>query len=320
MRTSLLLSLATLTVVLGALSAEAETVDSAKTGEIALEDTQQLNLPATDLASNSTINQIQAVNPTPVDTATKPALGTFLTSASSLKAETLNTTYPTLAQTEGSGQQTPTPGTPEPFESTPSTTPGTTPTQTSPQNTTPGTITPDTTTPTQTFPDTTPSQPSPTESVPSSPPPDTTTPRDTQVSPGRATRSGPSYIGIGGNIGVGDGGTALGDGSFVVLSKVGLTNTFSVRPSIFVNDDPTILIPVTYDFVPRGIAPVRASIAPYLGAGIAISISDDSAVDLLFTGGIDVPVSTQFTATAAINVTAFDNAAVGLLVGIGYNF
>ncbi|NJK52065.1 MAG: hypothetical protein HC936_03200 [Leptolyngbyaceae cyanobacterium SU_3_3] len=70
----------------------------------------------------------------------------------------------------------------------------------------------------------------------------------TEVSPGRVTRSGSSYIGVGGNIGLGSGDTQLGQGSFAVLSKVGLLPSVSVRPAFLFSDNLTILIPVTYDF------------------------------------------------------------------------
>ncbi|MBW4520830.1 MAG: hypothetical protein KME16_14150 [Scytolyngbya sp. HA4215-MV1] len=141
-----------------------------------------------------------------------------------------------------------------------------------------------------------------------------------EVVPGRATRSGPSYLGIGGNIGIGDGDTALGEGSFAILSKIGLTQRISVRPSVLIASDVTILIPVTYDFYPIGEDDINFRVAPFLGAGLAISLGNDSAVDLLVTGGVDVPLSRQFTATASINASLFDNPAVGLLLGIGYNF
>lgn len=145
----------------------------------------------------------------------------------------------------------------------------------------------------------------------------------TVVRPGRATRSGSSYIGIGGNIGLGEGDTALGEASFAVISKIGLTNRFSVRPSLLLEDDVTILVPVTVDFTRRGVEvtdDVGFRAAPYVGAGVAISTADDTTFDLLLSGGVDVPVSPNLTATAAINATIFDNAAVGLLLGIGYNF
>ncbi|MBE9127131.1 MULTISPECIES: hypothetical protein [unclassified Coleofasciculus] len=149
----------------------------------------------------------------------------------------------------------------------------------------------------------------------------------TDIDPGRATRSGSSYIGVGGNIGLGDGDTALGETSFAVFSKIGLTSNISVRPSVLIEDEPTILIPVTLDFVPA-VTDVTADltedtgfrIAPYIGAGIAISTGDDSSVDFLATGGVDLPLNEQITATASLSASLFDNPAVGLLLGVGYNF
>jgi hypothetical protein len=147
------------------------------------------------------------------------------------------------------------------------------------------------------------------------------------ITPGTATRSGSSYIGVGGNIGLGDGDTALGDGSFAIFSKIGLTDIISVRPAVLFSDDPTILIPVTFDFIP-GVTGVTEDlsgrlglrISPYVGGGVAISTGDGSGVDFLLSGGVDVPLTAQFTATAAVNATLFDNTAVGLLLGLGYNF
>lgn len=67
------------------------------------------------------------------------------------------------------------------------------------------------------------------------------------VDPGQSTRGGASYIGVAGNIGLG-GDSALGEGSFMVISKIGFTRTISARPSVAIENDPVILIPVTYDF------------------------------------------------------------------------
>jgi hypothetical protein len=145
---------------------------------------------------------------------------------------------------------------------------------------------------------------------------------DTTVTPGRATRSGSSYFGVGGNIGIGSGDTALGDGSFAVLSKIGLTRSFSVRPSLLISDDVTILLPITYDFR-FGEGPTGGlgfSAAPFVGIGPAITTGGGGDVDLLLTGGVDVPISSQFTATASVNATVTGNPAVGILLGIGYNF
>ncbi|MEG4805707.1 hypothetical protein QUB63_34605 [Microcoleus sp. ARI1-B5] len=143
------------------------------------------------------------------------------------------------------------------------------------------------------------------------------------IRPGRATRSGPSYIGIGANIGFG-GDSALGDTSFAILSKIGLTNNFSVRPSVLFRDNLTVLVPVTYDFVSKEAVEVSddfvITAAPYLGAGVALSTGDNGHFGFLISGGVDVPLSTNFTATAGLNVGFLDGTNVGLLVGVGYTF
>lgn len=149
-----------------------------------------------------------------------------------------------------------------------------------------------------------------------------TTAQLSDVDPGRATRSGSSYVGIGGNIGIGSGDTQLGQGSFAVLSKIGLLPSFSVRPSVLFSDDVTILIPITYDFS-FGQGPTSTlgfSAAPFVGVGAAISTGDGADVGLLLTGGVDVPLSSQFTATASVNASVTGEAAVGILLGVGYNF
>ena len=292
----------------------------------------------------------------------KPTPGTTQTSASVLRTETSKTVAPVVAQSEGStpgntppttspgntrpdiiapGTPSQTPGTLSPRQTTPgtftpgTTTPGTTtpgtftPGTTTPGTTTPGTFTPGTTTPRQTTPGTfTPGTTTPgtvppgTNTPDESPPPRTFTPGTGVITPGRPTSSGSSYFGIGGNIGLGDGDTAIGEGSFAILSKIGLTRNFSVRPSALIGDSVTILLPVTYDFS-FGEGPTEElgfTAAPFLGVGAAISTSDDPSVDLLLTGGIDVPLSSQITATASVNASVTGNVGVGLLLGVGYNF
>ena len=151
---------------------------------------------------------------------------------------------------------------------------------------------------------------------------------DFDIELGRPTRSGPSYVGVGANIGLGEGDTAIGEGSFAIFSKIGLTPNLSARPSVLVSDDPTILLPVTFDFIP-GVSRTTEdvtervaglSVSPYVGAGIAIATGDDAAVDFLATGGVDVPLSPQISATASVNASLFENPAVGLMLGVGYNF
>jgi hypothetical protein len=139
---------------------------------------------------------------------------------------------------------------------------------------------------------------------------------------GRTTRGGSSYLGIAANIGLSGGDTSLGDGNFAVVSKIGLTNAISVRPSAVLGDNTTILLPITYDFTFKSADAFSEplAIAPYIGVGGAYKTGDDSQFAFLVSGGIDVPLTSQFTATAAVNAGFFDKTDVGLLLGIGYNF
>lgn len=141
------------------------------------------------------------------------------------------------------------------------------------------------------------------------------------VDPGTPTFGGDSYIGIAGNIGLG-GDTALGDSSFMVISKIGLTTRIAVRPSVAIESDPVILVPVTYDFSLRPVDAFteRLPISPYVGGGVAISTGEDSEVGPLLTAGADFPITPRFTATASVNAAFLDETEVGLLIGIGYNF
>ncbi len=148
-------------------------------------------------------------------------------------------------------------------------------------------------------------------------------PGGTTIRPGRATRSGPSYIGIGGNLGFG-GDSALGDTSFAIISKIGLTSNFSVRPSVLFRDNVTVLLPVTYDFVSQDAVEISddfvITAAPYAGAGVALSTGDNGHFGFLISGGVDVPLSSNFTATAGLNIGFLNGTEVGLLLGVGYTF
>ena len=142
---------------------------------------------------------------------------------------------------------------------------------------------------------------------------------DFEVEPGTTTRSSSSYIGIGGNIGL-SGDTTVGDGSFAVISKIGLTDYLSVRPSALIRDDAVFLVPLTVDFSGDEVPNAEFRIAPYLGGGLAISTGRDDTVGALISGGLDVPLSSEFTANAGANVSFIDDTDVGLLLGVGYNF
>ncbi len=144
------------------------------------------------------------------------------------------------------------------------------------------------------------------------------------LDPGRRTRGGSSYIGIGANVGL-SGDTALGDGNFMIISKIGLTRALALRPGVVLGDDAIFLLPLTYEFSIRQAEALEEAlrIAPYIGAGVTISTSDEEDVDdigLLLTGGVDIPLSSQFTANAGLNIGIADETDIGLSVGVGYNF
>jgi hypothetical protein len=140
---------------------------------------------------------------------------------------------------------------------------------------------------------------------------------------GTTTRGGSSYIGIAGNVGLSGGGSSsLGDANFAVVSKIGLTNSISVRPSAVFGFNTTILLPVTYDFSFKSADAFSEplGIAPYIGVGAAYKTGDNSQLAFLASAGVDVPLNAQFTATVSVNAGFFEQTDVGLLLGVGYNF
>ncbi len=141
------------------------------------------------------------------------------------------------------------------------------------------------------------------------------------IDPGSRTRGGSSYVGIGANVGL-SGNTALGDGNFMIISKIGLTRALALRPGVVLGDDAIFLLPLTYEFSIRRAEALQEAlrIAPYIGGGVTIATGEGDEIGLLLTGGVDIPVSSQFTANAALNVGIADETDIGLSVGIGYNF
>ena len=141
-----------------------------------------------------------------------------------------------------------------------------------------------------------------------------------RIEPGRATRGGSSYIGVGGNIGF-TGDTGIGSGAFVVNGKIGLTRNVSFRPAVLIGDNTDFLLPITYDFTIESADPFApVPFAPFVGGGVVFSTDGDSNVGFLLSGGVDVPLSRQFVANASVNVGFLDDANVGILLGIGYTF
>jgi hypothetical protein len=138
------------------------------------------------------------------------------------------------------------------------------------------------------------------------------------IDPGRTTRTGSSYVGIGTNIGFGDDENALSEFSFATFAKIGFTPEISLRPAVFIRDDVSVLVPITLDLSPQGIG--RFALGPYFGGGVAITTGDDSDVGPLLSAGVDVPFGDRFTGTGGINLAFLDDVNVGILLGVGYNF
>jgi hypothetical protein len=136
----------------------------------------------------------------------------------------------------------------------------------------------------------------------------------------RATRGGYSYVGIAGNFSI-TGSSDLGGRSLAIISKIGLNNSLSIRPSIlFLSSDAAILVPVTYDFTPFTIFSPNFAIAPYLGGGLGIKTGSNNNFGPLITAGIDIPISRSFTANVAANLSFLRNTDLSILIGIAYNF
>jgi len=146
----------------------------------------------------------------------------------------------------------------------------------------------------------------------------------TNILPGRATRGGKSYVGIGVNVGISGDDSALGDANFSVLSKIGFTKSISVRPTAVINENNSvILVPITYDISIKDTADPFTELlpfTPYVGAGAAFKLGDDSEIGFLLSGGIDFPLGSRFTANASVNAGFFDDVDIGLLLGVGFNF
>ncbi|MGP1375405.1 MAG: hypothetical protein ACTS3T_21440 [Almyronema sp.] len=127
----------------------------------------------------------------------------------------------------------------------------------------------------------------------------------------------PFYLGIGGNIGVGDDdASAVGDFAFAVISKVSLGPRFAVRPSLLVSEeDVSLAVPLTYNINP--IQAQNFTLAPFVGAGVDIAFDGDAA--LLLNGGVDIPLSRQFTFNSQANFRVTDDFSAGIILGVAYN-
>ncbi|MBE9159222.1 hypothetical protein IQ265_20630 [Nodosilinea sp. LEGE 06152] len=128
----------------------------------------------------------------------------------------------------------------------------------------------------------------------------------------------PNYLGVGGNIGIGNrSDSALSSFGFNIISKISLGPRFSVRPGATItNDRSGFTIPVTYNFNTISYSGFLAQ--PYAGIGVEIPTSGD--IGLLVNAGADIPISSNFTLNAVSNFRVTSGFALGISLGVAYNF
>jgi hypothetical protein len=137
------------------------------------------------------------------------------------------------------------------------------------------------------------------------------------------SQSPDSYIGIGGVIGVDGNTTALGTGGITVVSKVRFTNNLSLHDAtvLFGSGAATSMIIVSADFPIRNSAGQTIA-APFIGGGAQLRYAEGVYINPAISGGVDIPMSSNFTGTVRLNAGFPSNrpADIGVLFGVGYSF
>jgi hypothetical protein len=132
-----------------------------------------------------------------------------------------------------------------------------------------------------------------------------------------------SYIGIGGAIGVNGNTTSLGSGGLTVVSKLRFTDNLSLHDAtvLFGREAATSMIILSADFPIRN-SEGKTIAAPFIGGGAQLRYADGLFVSPAVSGGVDIPMSSNFTGTVRLNVGFPNNrsADVGLIIGAGYSF
>lgn len=143
----------------------------------------------------------------------------------------------------------------------------------------------------------------------------------------RSIPTAPNYLGLGGSLGLIE--NVYGDfGALAVNSKLKLLSIIdsdsqggtdlSFRPSAIVGKDLTFAVPVTIDFRLPGFSEKMNAFVPYFGPGFSVT-TDDGTLYFLLSGGVDFPIG-DFTVNGQLNLAFEDDTALGLTLGIGYNF
>lgn len=136
-------------------------------------------------------------------------------------------------------------------------------------------------------------------------------------------RSPNSYIGIGGAIGVNGNTTSLGSGGLTVVSKLRFTDNLSLHDAtvLFGREAATSMIILSADFPIRN-SEGKTIAAPFIGGGAQLRYADGLFVSPAVSGGVDIPMSSNFTGTVRLNAGFPSNrtADVGVIIGAGYTF
>ncbi|KAB8331513.1 hypothetical protein SD80_023745 [Scytonema tolypothrichoides VB-61278] len=167
----------------------------------------------------------------------------------------------------------------------------------------------------------TPGEATPNSNQPS--PSSTPIPPDTSSTERVKPRSLRNYIGVGGNIGISGDGKGLSHGGVTIIRKTHLSDSLSIRSTtVFGGDRNDATFALTVNF-PMRTSSGQVQLVPFVGGGMLLrskSLFEDLIVRGLVTGGVDVPLSRRFTATAAVNVGFVEETNVGVQLGVAYNF
>jgi hypothetical protein len=153
------------------------------------------------------------------------------------------------------------------------------------------------------------------------PPAPETTPQPPQTS--TELTQAPSYIGVGGVIGIQGGTTSLSQGTFSILTKQVLTENLAIHNAntIFGSLTPSSSIALTYNRPMSGEG-VPIVFTPFIGAGIMTHYNNGMSISPHLTGGVDVSTPLlNLTGTLRVNAgfVSDRSADVGVLFGIGFS-
>lgn len=133
-----------------------------------------------------------------------------------------------------------------------------------------------------------------------------------------------SYIGVGGAIGLSGDTTALSSGGASVLTKTVLSENLALHTAtvLFGSSPSSSSFALTLNLPIREERARQIIAIPFLGGGVAVRNADGLVVSPMVSGGLDIPLSKDFTGTVRVNAIfpSDRQTDVGILAGIGFNF